>query len=126
MVGAAFRVEEDGSLWSPISKNIDAEHLAEIKELLGGETGDLLMFLADTWDVTCKGLAVHIVEVQLSCRRRNLYNVHGRCTVTNMIIRRLNIKDNITRSLLFVMSMENSARSPATTLCEKVAALVVR
>ncbi|MGI9441335.1 MAG: aspartate--tRNA ligase, partial [Rubripirellula sp.] len=54
---AWFRVEEDGSLWSPISKNIDAEHLAEIKELLGGETGDLLMFLADTWDVTCKGLA---------------------------------------------------------------------
>lgn len=54
---AWFRVEEDGSLWSPISKNFEAEHLAEIKELLGGENGDLLMFLADSWEVTCKGLA---------------------------------------------------------------------
>ena len=54
---AWFRVEDDGSLWSPISKNFEDEHLAEIKELMGGEPGDLLMFLADTWDVTCKGLA---------------------------------------------------------------------
>ena len=54
---AWFRVEEDGSLWSPISKNFEAEHLGEIKELLGGESGDLLMFLADSWEVTCKGLA---------------------------------------------------------------------
>ncbi|NND96825.1 MAG: aspartate--tRNA ligase [Pirellulaceae bacterium] len=53
---AWFRVEEDGSLWSPIAKNFDDAHLAEIKELLGGETGDLLVFLADTWEVTCKGL----------------------------------------------------------------------
>lgn len=54
---AWFRVEDDGSLWSPISKNLDDAHLAEIKTLLGGEPGDLLMFLADTWEVTCKGLA---------------------------------------------------------------------
>ena len=54
---AWFRVEDDGSLWSPISKNFEDEHLAEIKELMGGEPGDLLMFLADSWDVTCKGLA---------------------------------------------------------------------
>ncbi len=54
---AWFRVEDDGSLWSPISKNFDDAHLAEIKELMSGEPGDLLMFLADTWDVTCKGLA---------------------------------------------------------------------
>ena len=53
---AWFRVEEDGSLWSPIAKNFDAEHLGEIKELMAGETGDLLVFLADTWEVTCKGL----------------------------------------------------------------------
>ncbi len=54
---AWFRVEDDGSLWSPISKNLDAAHLAEIKALLGGESGDLLLFLADSWEVTCKGLA---------------------------------------------------------------------
>ena len=54
---AWFRVEDDGTLWSPIAKNFDEAHLAEIKELLGGESGDLLMFLADTWEVTCKGLS---------------------------------------------------------------------
>ena len=54
---AWFRVEEDGTLWSPISKNLEEEHLAEIKELMGGQPGDLLMFLADSWEVTCKGLA---------------------------------------------------------------------
>ncbi len=54
---AWFRVEDDGKLWSPISKNFEDEHLAEIKDLMGGQPGDLLMFLADTWDVTCKGLA---------------------------------------------------------------------
>ena len=54
---AWFRVEEDGSLWSPISKNLDEEHLSEIKSLLAGKPGDLLMFLADSWDVTCKGLS---------------------------------------------------------------------
>ncbi|CAD78543.1 aspartate--tRNA ligase [Rhodopirellula baltica] len=54
---AWFRVEDDGTLWSPIAKNFDEEHLAEIKALMGGEPGDLLMFLADTWEVTCKGLS---------------------------------------------------------------------
>ena len=54
---AWFRVEDDGTLWSPISKNFEEAHLAEIKEKMGGEPGDLLMFLADSWDVTCKGLA---------------------------------------------------------------------
>lgn len=54
---AWFRVEDDGSLWSPIAKNFDEAHLAEIKSLMSGEPGDLLMFLADSWEVTCKGLA---------------------------------------------------------------------
>lgn len=53
---AWFRVEEDGSLWSPISKNLDEAHLAEIKQAMGGEPNDLLMILADSWSVTCKGL----------------------------------------------------------------------
>lgn len=54
---AWFRVEDDGTLWSPISKNFEAEHLEEIKSMMGGEPGDLLMFLADSWEVTCKGLS---------------------------------------------------------------------
>lgn len=54
---AWFRVEDDGSLWSPISKNFEEEHLAEIKTLMDGQPGDLLMFLADSWEVTCKGLS---------------------------------------------------------------------
>ncbi len=54
---AWFRVEEDGTLWSPISKNLEESHLAEIRESLSGQPGDLLMFLADTWEVTCKGLS---------------------------------------------------------------------
>lgn len=54
---AWFRVEDDGTLWSPISKNFEPKHLAEIKELMSGEPGDLLMFLADSWEVTCKGLS---------------------------------------------------------------------
>jgi aspartyl-tRNA synthetase len=54
---AWFRVEDDGTLWSPISKNFEAEHLAEIRQLMAGEPGDLLMFLADSWEVTCKGLS---------------------------------------------------------------------
>ncbi|MEM9588874.1 MAG: aspartate--tRNA ligase [Planctomycetota bacterium] len=54
---AWFRVEDDGTLWSPIAKNFEVDHLAAIKEKLGGEPGDLLMFLADSWEVTCKGLS---------------------------------------------------------------------
>ncbi|WP_153557635.1 aspartate--tRNA ligase [Roseimaritima sediminicola] len=54
---AWFRVEEDGSLWSPTSKNFSAEHLQQIGAALEAQPGDLLLFLADTWEVTCKGLA---------------------------------------------------------------------
>ncbi len=53
---AWFRVEDDGTLWSPTSKNLTAEHLAEIATLMQATPGDLLLILADTWEVTCKGL----------------------------------------------------------------------
>ncbi len=53
---AWFRVEADGSLWSPIAKNLDEAHLAEIKATAAGEPNDLILILADTWEVTCKGL----------------------------------------------------------------------
>ena len=54
---AWFRVEEDGSLWSPIAKNFEPETLRRIAERLDAEPGDLLLFVADSWEVTCKALA---------------------------------------------------------------------
>ena len=53
---AWFRVEADGSLWSPISKNVEPEVLDGFKTKFSAEPGDLLLLLADSWDVTCKGL----------------------------------------------------------------------
>jgi len=53
---AWFRVDDDGSLVAPIAKNFKPEELAEIKERLNGEPGDLLLFIADTWSVSCKSL----------------------------------------------------------------------
>lgn len=53
---AWFRVEPDGSLWSPISKNVEPAVLDGIKAKFAAEPGDLLLILADSWDVTCKGL----------------------------------------------------------------------
>jgi aspartyl-tRNA synthetase len=54
---AWFRVEADGTLWSPTSKNFTAEELARIVEAMQAQPGDLLLFLADSWNVTCRGLA---------------------------------------------------------------------
>lgn len=53
---AWFRVEPDGSLWSPISKNVEPPVLEGFKSKFAAEPGDLLLLLADSWDVTCKGL----------------------------------------------------------------------
>jgi aspartyl-tRNA synthetase len=53
---AWFRVEADGSLWSPIAKNIEPEVLAAILQTTKAMPGDLLLILADSWEVTCKGL----------------------------------------------------------------------
>ena len=53
---AWFRVEPDGKLWSPISKNIAEELLVEFKTRMQAEPGDLLLFVADQWAVTCKAL----------------------------------------------------------------------
>jgi aspartyl-tRNA synthetase len=54
---AWFRVEPDGKLWSPISKNFSDELLAEFAGRMDAAPDDLLLFVADTWDVTCKALA---------------------------------------------------------------------
>jgi aspartyl-tRNA synthetase len=53
---AWFRVEPDGSLWSPISKNVEADVIEGFKAKFNTEPGDLILLLADSWDVTCKGL----------------------------------------------------------------------
>ncbi len=53
---AWFRCEDDGSLFSPIAKNFSQEHLDEIKSRMQAEPGDLLLFIADTWEVSCKSL----------------------------------------------------------------------
>jgi aspartyl-tRNA synthetase len=54
---AWFRIEEDGSLSSPIAKNFEPEVLTKIGERLEAEPGDLLLFIADSWDVSCRALA---------------------------------------------------------------------
>jgi aspartyl-tRNA synthetase len=53
---AWFRVEPDGKLWSPISKNFTDEQLAHFKERMQAEPGDICFFVADTWAVSCKAL----------------------------------------------------------------------
>jgi aspartyl-tRNA synthetase len=53
---AWLRCEADGSLNSPIAKNFGPEILAEIKARMGAEPGDLLLFIADTWEISCKSL----------------------------------------------------------------------
>ncbi len=54
---AWFRVEPDGKLWSPTSKNFTDTELAQIAGVMQGKPGDLLLFLADSWNTTCRGLA---------------------------------------------------------------------
>ncbi len=53
---AWFRVEPDGKLWSPVSKNFTEEQLAKFGERMKAKPGDLLFFVADTWAVSCKAL----------------------------------------------------------------------
>ena len=53
---AWFRVEENGTLWSPTSKNFDESLLAKFGERMQAAPGDLLLLVADSWEVTCKSL----------------------------------------------------------------------
>ena len=53
---AWFRVEPDGKLWSPISKNFTDEQLAKFAERMQAKPGDIMFFVADTWAVSCKAL----------------------------------------------------------------------
>jgi len=53
---AWFKVGEDGKLASPIAKNFTDELLSEICVQMDGEPGDLLLIVADSFEVTCKAL----------------------------------------------------------------------
>lgn len=52
-----FKVEDGGGLASPTAKNFSADLLAKIRDRMQAEPGDLLLFVADTFDVSCKALA---------------------------------------------------------------------
>lgn len=53
---AWFKVESDGTLASTIAKNFKPDLLKELRTRLKAEPGDLLLFVADQWKVTCKAL----------------------------------------------------------------------
>ena len=53
---AWFRVEADGTLASPIAKNLTPELLAQIRQRMTAEPRDLLLVVADRFEVTCKVL----------------------------------------------------------------------
>ncbi len=53
---AWFKVEEGGKLASPIAKNFSPELLARIGERFHAAPGDLLLLVADSFEVTCKAL----------------------------------------------------------------------
>ena len=53
---AWFRVDADGKLWSPISKNLTDALLVRFGERMRAEPGDMLFFVADKWETTCKAL----------------------------------------------------------------------
>jgi aspartyl-tRNA synthetase len=54
---AWFKVEPGGDLASPIAKNFSPELLGRFAERMGAAPGDLLLLVADTWEVTCKALS---------------------------------------------------------------------
>ena len=53
---AWFRIEEDGTMFSPIAKNFKPEELDEIKSKVDAKPGDLIMIIADSWETSCKAL----------------------------------------------------------------------
>jgi aspartyl-tRNA synthetase len=65
---AWFRVEEDGTLNSTIAKNFSPELLKEFAARLKAEPGDLLLFVADQWKVTCK--ALHALRTKMGAEMK--------------------------------------------------------
>jgi aspartyl-tRNA synthetase len=54
---AWFKVDDSGKLASPIAKNFDADLLGQFAARMQAEPGDMLLFIADRWEVTCKALS---------------------------------------------------------------------
>jgi aspartyl-tRNA synthetase len=53
---AWFKVDADGKLASPIAKNFSADLLQKIGQRMDATQGDLLLIVADRFEVTCKAL----------------------------------------------------------------------
>jgi len=53
---AWFKVDEGGTLASPIAKNFSPDLLAKIAQRMDAAPGDFLVFVADKFEVTCKAL----------------------------------------------------------------------
>jgi aspartyl-tRNA synthetase len=53
---AWFKCEADGNLNSTIAKFFDEDLLTKFAERMKAEPGDLILFSADTWEMTCKVL----------------------------------------------------------------------
>ena len=51
-----FRVTESGQLESSAAKNFTESMLERIARRMEAQPGDVLLFVADTWEVTCKAL----------------------------------------------------------------------
>ena len=74
---AWFKVEEGGKLASPIAKNFSDDLLAKIAERMDAAPGDLLLIVADKFEVTCK--ALYALRKRLG-RRAEALRSRPRCT----------------------------------------------
>jgi aspartyl-tRNA synthetase len=68
---AWFKVETDGKLNSTIAKFFSEELLTKFGERLKAEPGDLILFSADKWEMTCKVL--HALRTKIG-REMQLYD----------------------------------------------------
>ncbi|RIK79584.1 MAG: aspartate--tRNA ligase [Planctomycetota bacterium] len=68
---AWFKCEADGKLNSTIAKFFDEPLLKRFAERLSAEPGDLILFSADKWEMTCKVL--HALRTKIG-REMNLYD----------------------------------------------------
>ncbi|HMP79800.1 MAG TPA: aspartate--tRNA ligase, partial [Pirellulaceae bacterium] len=53
---AWMRCEADGTWQSPIVKNFSESQLAALRELTQSQPGDVVLFVADSWETSCKAL----------------------------------------------------------------------
>jgi aspartyl-tRNA synthetase len=68
---AWLKCEADGKLASTIAKFFDEPVLAKFAERLDAKPGDLILFAADTWEMTCKTL--HALRTKIG-REMKLYD----------------------------------------------------